>query len=158
MGGTEEWERVTGRRPAPGEITTPVFDLQGFRAGHDLVLRTPRVGFFTTPSFLAEWNTNNSNQARVTINQTLIVALGRAISPQNAALPPSIAAVDQAHAPQGSACFACHQSLDPMRQYFRQQYSFFFHDQTLLAQTSLPGSFGFRGVTAAGGTLFALPA
>src|SRR5260370_29101863 len=67
-------------------------------------------------------------------------------------------AVAQKPAPLVSACFACHQSLDPMRQYFRQQYSFFFHDQTLLAQTSLPGSFGFRGVTAAGGTLFDLAA
>ncbi len=153
---TQQWQLVTVRRPAPGEITTPVFDLQGFRAGHDLVLRTPRVGFFTTPSFLAEWNTNNSNQARVTINQTLIVALGRAISPQNAALPPSIAAVDQAHAPQGSACFACHQSLDPMRQFFRQQYSYYFHPQTSTAQMSLYGSFGFRGVTAQGSSIFDL--
>ena len=153
---TQQWQLINIRPPAAGEAPTPVFALAGFRAGRDLVLRTPRVGFFTTPSFLAEWNTNNSNQARVTLNQTLIVALGHAISPQNAALPPSIAAVDQAHAPQGSACFACHQSLDPLRQFFRQQYSFSFHLQAAAAQTALPGSFGFRGVTASGSTLFDL--
>ena len=153
---TQEWQLVNVRAPAPGEAPTPVFALAGFRAGHDLVLRTPRVGFFTTPSFLAEWNTNRSNQARVTLNQTLIVALGRAVSPQNAALPPSLAPVDQAHAPQGSACFACHQSLDPLRQFFRQQYSFSFHLQEAAAQMSLPGSFGFRGVTASGSTIFDL--
>ncbi len=153
---TQQWQLVNVRAPAAGEATTPVFALAGFRAGHDLVLHTPRVGFFTTPSFLAEWNTNNSNQARVTLNQTLIVALGRAISPQNASLPPSLLPVDQAHAPQGSACFACHQSLDPLRQFFRQQYSLSFHLQAAPAQMSLPGSFGFRGVTASGSTIFDL--
>ena len=153
---TQEWQLIDVRAPASGETPTPVFALPGFRAGHDLVLGTPRVGFFTTPSFLAEWNTNKSNQARVTLNQTLIVALGHAISPQNAALPPSIAAVDQMHAPQGSACFACHQSLDPLRQFFRQQYSLSFHLQSTAAQISLPGSFGFRGVTASGHTVFDL--
>ncbi len=153
---TQQWQMVTVRAPAAGEVPTPVYALADFRAGHDLVLRTPRVGFFTTPSFLAEWNTNNSNQARVTLNQTLIVALGRAISPQNAALPPSLAPVDQAHAPSGSACFACHQSLDPLRQFFRQQYSFSFHLQAAPAQVALPGSFGFRGVTASGSTIFDL--
>ena len=153
---TQEWQMISVRAPAAGETPTPVFALPGFRAGRELVLRTPRVGFFTTPSFLAEWNTNNSNQARVTLNQTLIVALGHAILPQNAALPPSIAAVDQAHAPQGSACFACHQSLDPLRQFFRQQYSFSFHLQSTAAQIALPGAFGFRGVTASGNTIFDL--
>jgi len=153
---TQQWQLVDVRPPATGETTTPVFDLLGFRAGHDLVLRTPRVGFFTTPSFLAEWNTNNSNQARVTLNQTLIVALGHAITPANASLPPSLAPLDQVHAPPGSACFACHQSLDPMRQFFRQQYSYYFHPQTSASQQELSGSFGFRGVTAAGHTIFDL--
>src|SRR5438445_13702238 len=111
---------VTVRQPSASETTTRIFDLPSFRAGADLVLRTPRVGFFTTPSFLAEWNTNDSNQARVTANQTLIVALGHGMTPQNATLPPSTNAVDRDHAPVGSTCFACHQSLDPMRQYFRQ--------------------------------------
>jgi len=153
---TQQWQMVTVRQPSASESTTRVFDLPSFRAGVDLVLRTPRVGFFTTPSFLAEWNTNGSNQARVTLNQTLIVALGRAITPQNATPPPSLAALDQAHASQGPACYACHQSLDPMRQFFRQQYSYSFHPQTSSTQSGLPGSFGFRGVTSQGRTIFDL--
>jgi hypothetical protein len=152
----QSWQMVNVRTPNPGEPTSRVFDILNFRAGNDLVLNTPRVGFFTTPAFLAGWNTNTSNQARVTINQTLIVALGRAISPATATLPPSLSAVDSAHAPQGSDCFACHQSLDPMRQFFRQQYSLYFHPQTAAAQSSLAGSFGFRGVSAPGRTLFDL--
>ncbi|OLE63228.1 MAG: hypothetical protein AUG04_06225 [Deltaproteobacteria bacterium 13_1_20CM_2_69_21] len=152
---TQQWQMVTVRQPSASETTTRVFDLPSFRAGADLVLRTPRVGFLTTPSFLAQWNTNNSNQARVTTNQTLIVALGRAMTPQNATLPPSLAALDQAHASQ-PACLACHQSLDPMRQFFRQQYSYYFHPQTNSAQMALSGSFGFRGVTSSGRTIFDL--
>ena len=154
---TQQWQMVTVRQPGASESTTRVFDLASFRAGADLVLRTPRVGFFTTPSFFAEWNTNSSNQARVTLNQTLIVALGHAITGPNASPPPpSLAALDQAHAGQGAACLACHQSLDPMRQFFRQQYSYSFHPQTSAIQIALPGSFGFRGVASPGLTIFDL--
>jgi len=153
---TQNWHMVEIVQANPGQGTSSVLDLTNFRTGGNLLLRTPRVGFFTTPSFLAEWNTNNSNQARVTANQTLIVALGHGISPQNATLPPSTASVDQTHAAPGTACFACHQSLDPMRQYFRQQYSYYFHPQTSQAQISQPGSFGFRGVSLSGSSIFDL--
>src|SRR6266851_1390307 len=137
---TQNWHMVEIVQANPGQGTSSVLDLTNFRTGGNLLLRTPRVGFFTTPSFLAEWNTNSSNQARVTANQTLIVALGHGISPQNATLPPSTTSVDHAHAPQGTACYACHQSLDPLRQFFRQQSSYYFHPQTSQTQTALPGS------------------
>ncbi len=153
---SQNWQMVEIVQADPSEGTSGVLDLTNFRTGGNLLLRTPRIGFFTTPSFLAEWNTNNSNQARVTANQTLIVALGHAISPTNATLPPSTASVDQTHAPEGTTCFACHLSLDPMRQFFRQQYSYYFHPQTNQTETSLPGSFGFRGVTVAGSNIFDL--
>ncbi|HUJ28011.1 MAG TPA: hypothetical protein VLW85_18445, partial [Myxococcales bacterium] len=155
---SSDWHMVEIVQAGPDEGTSSVLDLANFRSGGNLLLRTPRVGFFTTPSFLAEWNTNDSNQARVTMNQTLIVATGHGMLPQNATLPPSIAAVDQVHAPEGTACFACHQSLDPMRQYFRQTYSYYFHPQLDSDQTSLPGSFGFRGVSQSGNSIFDLAA
>ena len=153
---SQQWHMVEIVQAGPDQGVSSVLDLVNFRTGGNLLLRTPRVGFFTTPSFLAEWNTNDSNQARVTANQTLIVALGHAISPQNATLPPSTASVDQTHAPQGTACYACHQSLDPMRQFFRQQYSYYFHPQTDPEEISLPGSFGFRGVAVSGSSIFDL--
>jgi len=155
-GDSLQWQMVEIVPAGPDQGVSSVLDLVNFRTGGNLLLRTPRVGFFTTPSFMAEWNTNNSNQARVTANQTLIVALGHAISPQNATLPPSTASVDQTHAPQGTACYACHQSLDPMRQFFRQQYSYYFHPQTDPDEISLPGSFGFRGVSVSGSSVFDL--
>jgi hypothetical protein len=153
---SQEWKMVEIVPAAPDQGTSSILDLTNFRTGGNLLLRTPRVGFFTTPSFLAEWNTNDSNQARVTTNQTLIVALGHAMSPTNASLPPSTASVDLDHAPLGTACYACHQSLDPLRQFFRQQYSYYFHPQLDSDETSLPGSFGFRGVSAAGSSIFDL--
>jgi hypothetical protein len=151
---SQTWNMIEIVQAGPDQGVSSVLDLVNFRTGGNLLLRTPRVGFFTTPSFLAEWNTNNSNQARVTTNQTLIVALGHAISPQNATLPPSTAAVDLDHAPQGTACYACHQSLDPMRQFFRQTYSYYFHPQTDGDEVSLAGSFGFRGVSVSGNNIF----
>src|SRR5467141_3718373 len=153
---SQQWHMVEIVQAGPDQGVSSVVDLVNFRTGGNLLLRTPRVGFFTTPSFLAEWNTNDSNQARVTANQTLIVALGHAINPQNATLPPSTASVDLTHAPQGTACYACHQSLDPMRQFFRQQYSYYFHPQTNPEEISLPGSFGFRGVSVSGSNIFDL--
>jgi hypothetical protein len=153
---SQQWKMVEIVQAGPDDGTSSVLDLVNFRTGGNLLLRTPRVGFFTTPSFLAEWNTNDSNQARVTANQTLIVATGHAMSPQNATLPPSTAAVDLDHAPRGSACYACHQSLDPMRQFFRQTYSYYFHPQTDPDETSLPGSFGFRGASVSARSIFDL--
>jgi hypothetical protein len=113
------------------------------------VLNMPRVGHFTTPSFLAQWNTNSSNQARVTMNQTLIVGLSHAFDGTDSAVPPDggLAALDATHAAPGSACFACHETLDPMREYFRQAYSLDYSQQTLSQYTSLPGVFAFDGVS-----------
>ncbi|MBS2022433.1 MAG: hypothetical protein JST92_08485 [Deltaproteobacteria bacterium] len=151
-----DWTMVNTRQPGSGETITPFYMLPALRAATELVLNIPRVGFFTTPAFLATWNTNNSNQARVTLNQTLIVALGKSIDGTDKTQPQSLAALDQAHADPSTACFSCHIQLDPMRQFFRQTYSYAFHEQTAAAQTSLPGQFAFQGVSVAGSNIFDL--
>ena len=71
-----DWTMVTVRTPAAGEPTTSFYDLPSLRAATTLTLSVPRVGFFSTPAFFANWQTNTSNQMRVTMNQALIVALG----------------------------------------------------------------------------------
>jgi len=145
-----DWRMVTIRRPRSGESTTQMYDLPAMRAGDELVLNVPRVSFFTTPAFGARWPTNDDNQARVLINQTLIVALGRPIDLSNATAPPSLAALDEAHAAPGTACYACHQSLDPMRQFFRHTYTLYFSRQNNPRQLGMNGQFGFHGVSAEG--------
>jgi hypothetical protein len=150
------WNMVTIRPPKTGEQTTLFYDLPTLRAlatpGNtaDLVMFIPRVGFFTTPTFLAEWNTNTSNLARVTTNQTLITGLGHAFDGTDSAVPPAdggLAALDPIHAPPTSACFACHETLDPMREFFRQAYSLDFSPQTVPYFQELPGVFAFDGVS-----------
>lgn len=102
------------------------FDLPALRAATTLPSRLPRVSFFTTPAFLATWNTNDSNQHRVTANQALLVGLGQGYTSASATIPvpTNLAAVDGEHAVTTSSCFGCHKSLDPMRQFWANSYDF----------------------------------
>jgi hypothetical protein len=150
------WRMVNVRAPAAAEVTTRFWDLNAIRTGNDLVVNVPRVGFFTTLSFLGQWQTNLSNQARVTLNQTLIAGLGKSLDQSNTTQPGSLASLDQAHASPGTECYACHVTLDPLRQIFRQQYSIHFHQQTAAAMLNLPGQFAFHGDSAQTSNIFDL--
>ncbi len=142
------WKLVTIRPPMGPEESTTFYDLPTLRATTELVLRTPRPGFFTTPAFFANWPTNKSNQMRVTLNQALIVATGTAIDGTDATSPPTTPGLDATHAAPGSSCFGCHQLLDPTRSILSSTYSWFYNpqiDPTLVAQ---PGQFAFQNVIA----------
>ncbi len=152
------WQMVNVRPPVGAETPTRFYDLPALRNATELVLNVPRVSYFTTPAFFAAWQTNQSNVARVTLNQTLIVGLGKAIDPSNTTAPMSLAALDQQHAAPGTACYACHQSLDPMRQFFRQTYSLHFHQQTVAAQMNLPPQFAFHDISDQWSSIFDLGA
>jgi hypothetical protein len=107
---------------------TPIlsYDLPRLRSAVTLSSRLPRVGYFTTPAFLATWNTNDSNQHRVTANQALLVALGQGYTSAAASIPvpTNLAAVNGEHAVTTSTCFGCHKSLDPMRQFWANSFDF----------------------------------
>ncbi|HEY2900050.1 MAG TPA: hypothetical protein VGL59_05720 [Polyangia bacterium] len=143
-----DWSMVTIRPPAAGEAVTKFYDLPALRTATELVLSVPRVGFFSTPAFFANWQTNISNQMRVTMNQTLIVALGSSVDGTDATLTPGNPGLDAAHA--GSAnCLYCHQTLDPLRSIFAATYSWNYHSQLDTAFAAQKGMFSFRGVTQA---------
>jgi hypothetical protein len=146
----DQWKMVTIRPPKTAESTTAFYDLPTLRTASELVLRIPRLGFFSTPAFFANWQTNSSNQARVTINQTLIVALGKSFDDTNSVTPVSETALDGQHAQPGSVCYGCHKTLDPMRQFYRQAYTLFYHDQLDPKEALVNGVFAFDGVTAQG--------
>ena len=143
-----DWKLVTIRPPAGPELTTKFYDLPTLRTATELVVRTPRPGFFSTPAFFANWPTNKSNQMRVTVNQALIVATGTAIDGTDATTPSTTPGLDSAHAAPGSSCFGCHQLLDPTRSVFSSTYSWFYNPQTDPALIAQPGQFAFQGVVA----------
>ncbi|HZL16499.1 MAG TPA: hypothetical protein VFG23_02010 [Polyangia bacterium] len=146
---TSDWRLVTITNTG-----TPIksYDLPDLRAATTLPSKLPRVSFFTTPSFLAIWNTNDSNQHRVTANQALLGALNEGFTDATAAIPtpPSAIGLDGTHAVTGTVCYACHKSLDPMRQFWGNSYDY--NDQ-VGAAISGNASFGFGNVTQNGTTL-----
>jgi len=141
----ENWAMVTIRPPAAGEATTKFYDLATLRSATELVLNVPRVGFFSTPAFAANWQTNTSNQMRVTMNQALIVALGSAVDGTDPTVPPSTPGLDTTHS-TNPACVACHQTLDPTRSILAANWSWNYHQQTDPTYSSQDGLFAFRGV------------
>jgi hypothetical protein len=119
------------RQPNAGEERTIFWDLPKLRESHttEIVVAAPRIGFLTTLAFFANWPTNPSNQYRVTINQALIVALGRSFDDRATTVQVSETGVDAMHVQPGTPCFACHQLLDPMRDFYKQTYSLTYFEQ-----------------------------
>jgi hypothetical protein len=130
----------TSAQPLTG--TTAFYDIASFRNAStaSMTLERPYVGYFTTPAFFANWQTNDSNQMRVTANQALIVATGAAINPSDPTdagqSPPGL---DQDHATQAQ-CVFCHEHLDPTRSIFSSTFSWYYGQQTNYPTT--PGADG----------------
>jgi len=141
------WRMVRIRPPAAGEKPAALYELNKFRTASEVVLRIPRIGFFSTPSFFANWPTNDSNVSRVTANQSLIVALGLSIEMRDTTVPLSEPALDSEHASPGTECYGCHRTLDPMRQVFRRTYTLGYHEQTDAKQLAIPSVFTYGGVS-----------
>jgi hypothetical protein len=118
------WSWVTLRPLNAGETKLLAYDLPNIRKATELGLGIPRFGFYTTPSYLALWNTNDSNQHRVTANQTLLVALGQSFTSASSITPISTPGLDSAHSVNGTECYGCHKSLDPLRQFWATQFDY----------------------------------
>jgi hypothetical protein len=139
------WKMVTIRPPAAGEAPTAFYDLAKLRTATELVLTVPRVGFFSTPAFFANWQTNTSNQARVTTNQALIVALGAQVDGSDSTIPSTTPGLDTTHATQ-TACVGCHRTLDPTRSIVASTYSWDYHNQVEAEYAQQAGLFAFQNV------------
>ena len=117
-------DQPQGQRRPIGCRSIQPYDLPALRNAKELTLSLPRVGFYTTPAFLALWNTNDSNQHRVTVNQTLLAALGQSFTSDAVIMPISTAGLDAPHSVDGTECNGCHKSLDPMRQFWGNQLDY----------------------------------
>jgi hypothetical protein len=140
-----DWTMVTLRPPMSGEATTTFYDLPTLRSATTLVLKLPRVGFFSTPAFAANWQTNTSNTMRVTANQSFIVALGSQVDGTDTTTPPGTPGLDTVHANQ-AACYSCHKILDPSRSILAATWSWNYSGQLDPTYSQQPGVFAFRGV------------
>lgn len=119
-----EFRPVTIRLAGAGETRSTFWDVEALRSADTLVLGTEYVGFFGTLGFLGNWVSNDGNEHRVTANQALIVGLGRTFNPDGNNVPTDEEGVDDEHATPGSVCYGCHQTLDPMRDFFRHSYTY----------------------------------
>lgn len=145
-----DWRMVTIQPIGTTANVTPVFyDILSLRSATTLGLHTDRMGFFGTPAFDANWATNAANEARVTANQALIVSIGQSIDGENTLASFPVNSADSDHA-SNPACQGCHSQLDPFKQYFRQSYTFSYHDQLDTTQLAQPAGFSIDGVTAQG--------
>ena len=144
------WRPVTIRLANPGEKLTAFYDLVNLRQANEIVVRSPRVGFFSTPAFFSNWTTNKSNQHRDTLNQALIVGLGRSINPIDKGTSTVLDnGKDGIHSDPTSPCYSCHQTMDPMRNVFRQAFTYSYHAQHDPTQLYSTASFDYLGQTAA---------
>jgi hypothetical protein len=150
-----DWRMVTIQQPSTAAPATAFFDIPGIRASQTLTLYEPRVGYFTTPSFFGQYPTNVSNQARVTINQTMIIGLGQAFDGTDPVTVQNAPGLDPVHA-ANPQCFLCHWSLDPMKRFFRSNYTLNYSTQLDSAQTAIKGSFMFDSVVDPGSTMYDL--
>ncbi len=123
-GDVSDWRWVTIAPKQSGDSYVQPYDLPTLRNATTIKLAMPRVGFYTTPAFLALWNTNDSNQHRVTTNQTLLAALGQSFTSDNNLAPLSEVGLASSHTTTSGECYGCHKSLDPMRMFFGNQYDF----------------------------------
>lgn len=160
------WSWVTLRPLNAGETRLLAYDLPNIRKATELGLGIPRYGYYTTPSYLALWNTNDSNQHRVTANQTLLIALGQSFTSASSITPISTPGLDSSHSVNGTECYGCHKSLDPLRQFWATQYDYNDRNDfpTRAANgvpanprpTTIGGTFAFGNVNTTGANMSAL--
>jgi hypothetical protein len=151
-----DWRMVTVRPPNEGEKTDQFYELDRLRGSNALVLRTPRVGYFTTPAFMGLWATNEDNSARVITNQTLIVGFGHSFDGEDTLVPAISDSLDVEHADPGTECYACHKTLDPMRQFFLKTYNTSYMEQQDETEKSKTAIFAFGNVEQPGETMLDL--
>jgi hypothetical protein len=118
-----DWRLVTVTALGSGTHIQP-YDIPTIEQTTTLPLALPRIGFYTTPAYLAIWNTNDSNQHRVTTNQTLLAALGESFTSAQTITPVSEVGLDSTHSVTGSQCYGCHKTLDPMRNFWANQFDY----------------------------------
>ena len=145
-----DWRNVTFVQAANDAVGTAfaqtaafAASLRAIREGGTIVLKAPRVGFSNSPTFFANWGTNQDNQHRVTTNQTLIVALDSLFETGDTTQQPSLIGLAEDHAEPTTACYQCHRLMDPMRLQFQNVYTVGYRARA--EPRTLAPSFAYQG-------------
>lgn len=154
---SNDWRMVNVRLPQATERPDTLFVWDKLRTSNELILSLPRVGYFTTAPFLATWQTNVSNQSRVTVNQAMIVGLGQAFDGSNGTQANSLPGLDPTHSDPTTPCYSCHRNMDPMRQFFRQEFDNYWGPQALSPeQPAVRATFSFNSPPVGGNSIYDL--
>lgn len=146
-----DWRMVEMKDATATLPAATFYDIPAMRTATSLPLAIPRAGFFMTPGFLQTWVTNKDNLYRLTTNQALIVALGISIDGTDTTVP--LTGLGAAASHVQAPCVGCHQTLEPMKNYFAQSMSVQYRPQLDKTLASSTASFSLGGVTRNGGTV-----
>lgn len=149
------WKRVKIRKATRNNQPLRFWDMPAIRNADTLYLNAERVGLFSHPNFLERWETNEDNQFRLTINQTLIAMLNKSFAPDDVSITINEEVLSAEHAAPGTDCYGCHRLVDPMRNYFRNNFDDT-HGKPRATIDNQPASFSFGGEVEEGSSLMDL--
>ena len=145
-----DWRPITFVVDAAAAGTTPAFhEINKLKTASTMTVHSDKISFWSTPAFVANWGTNNTNEMRVTANQALIVAEGQSIQSEDTIVNFPVDATDASHA-SNPACTGCHNQLDPFKQFFRQSYSEFYGEQVDKQQVAAQAGYSIGGLNQTG--------
>ena len=123
-----------------------VAGLRAIGNGGSFSTLAPRVGFFNSPAFLENWETNDSNDFRITVNQAMIVGLSKTFEAGDTTPINHTQGLDAAHSAPDTECYACHKRIDPMRNVFKKYYDARYSRSENTIGKQVP-DFSFKGVS-----------
>ncbi|MEZ4819560.1 MAG: hypothetical protein R3A45_06590 [Bdellovibrionota bacterium] len=143
-----DWRYINFTQAANNTNPTPYTNV-GYYAGlgnnDSTSFAIPRVGFFSTVGFRMHWPTNDDNNMRVLVNQTMITALNRTFEVSDSTNQPVTDGIPTSHADPATTCYNCHVLMDPMRNVFTNKMTWAYRYKDSGDMTNLQGSFAFDG-------------
>lgn len=150
-GDYSDWRYVTIEQATQGNPPQLVYEntaefaeaVRSIGEGGSVRLWTPRVGFFNTLVFFDQWKTNQDNDFRITTSQPVIAALDLIFEAGDPTEPASLEGLAAEHAEEGTACYGCHQFIDPMRTIYGSYYDH--RNRSKGPRDPVEASFAFHG-------------
>ena len=146
-----DWRTIHFSQANDQDSPQPYTNLGYYRElkdGDSTPLYVPQVGFFSSLPFKLQWATNNGNVFRVTINQTLLAALGATFEVADRTKQTVFTNLADSHSDPNTACYSCHKLMDPMIAVFENSMGLEYRGGTRKGVSSdVRAAFAFQGVS-----------